>query len=145
MGLIPKKTDLTPIWSESPLKSNKSKHYKPPTKTTRKKKVKKPLTKYDKYRMRVNELTEQVKHLIEGVENRGWHTYHIDHKISVKWGFDHNIPEKHIAHPDNLQMLWWSDNLNKNIICEIDIKNQWIVGGVKISEDMKGISFKEED
>jgi hypothetical protein len=145
MGLIPKKTDLTPIWSESPLKSNKSKHHKPPTKTTRKKKVKKPLTKFDKYRMRVNELTEQVKHLIEGIENRGWHKYHIDHKISIKWGFDNNIPEKHIAHPDNLQMLWWKENFNKNIICEVDMKNKWIVGDLKIYENRSDIYFKEED
>jgi len=145
MGLTNKKIDLTPIWSENPLKSNKSKHFKTPTKTTRKKKVKKPLTKYDKYKMKVDELTEQVKHLIEGIENRGWHKYHIDHKISIKWGFDNNIPEKHIAHPDNLQMLWWKENFNKNIVCEVDIKNQWIVGDLKVYENRSDIYYREDD
>ena len=136
MGLTNKKRDLTPVWDKKPpiKKSSPTKH----------KKKKKSLTNFDKYKMRVMELTEKVKHLIEGIENRGWHKFHIDHKISIKWGFDNNIPEKHIAHLDNLQMLWWKENFNKNIICEVDIENQWIVGDLKIYENRSDIHFKED-
>jgi hypothetical protein len=136
MGFLNKKRDLTPVWDK-----------KPPIKkstTTKPKKKKKPVTKYDKYKSRVMELTEQVKHLIEGIESRGWHTFHIDHKISIKWGFDNNIPEKHIAHPDNLQMLWWKENFTKNIVCEVDTKNQWIVGDLKIYENRSDIYYRED-
>jgi len=137
MGLIPKKTDLTPVWSEKP---KPKRIIKPKTKG----KKKKPLTKFDLYKEKVMELTEQVKHLIEGIEDRGWHKFHIDHKISIKWGFDNNIPPKHIAHPDNLQMLWWKENFNKNIVCEVDVKNQWIVGDLKIYEHRNDIYIKED-
>jgi hypothetical protein len=91
--------------------------------------------KYDKYKEKVFELTEEVKHQIDGIENRGFNTYHIDHKISVKWGFENNIPEEHIAHIDNLQMLWWEENFNKNVVCEVDDKNKWIVGDLKVYEN----------
>ena len=122
MGLIPKKTDLTPVWDK-----------KPPIKRVYTAKSKKTSTsKLKLYRNKVSELTEEVKHLIEGVEKRGWHKYHIDHKISVKWGFENNIPEECIAHPDNLRMLWWEDNLSKNTICEVDDKNQWILWKKKL-------------
>ena len=139
MGLTYKRgKDLTPIWSEKP---------KPKTiiKPKTKGKKKKPLTKFDLYKEKVVELTEQVKHLIEGIENRGWHKFHIDHKISIKWGFDNNIPPKHIAHIDNLRMLWWKENFTKNIVCEVDIKNQWIVGDLKIYEHRNDIYIREED
>jgi hypothetical protein len=138
MGLIPKKMDLTPVWSEKP---KPKRTIKPKTKG----KKKKPLTKFDLYKEKVVELTEKVKHLIEGIENRGWHKFHIDHKISIKWGFDNNIPPKHIAHIDNLRMLWWKDNFNKNIVCEVDSKNQWIVGDLKIYEHRHDIYIKKKD
>lgn len=139
MGLTYKRgKDLTPIWSEKP---KPKKIINPKTKV----KKKKPLTKFDLYKEKVMELTEKVKHLIEGIENRGWHKYHIDHKISIKWGFDNNIPPKHIAHLDNLRMLWWKDNFNKNIVCEVDETNKWIVGDLRIYEHRTDIYYREED
>ena len=93
---------------------------------------KKQLTGVNLYKFKVTELTEVVKHLIPGIETRGFYKYHIDHKVSIKWGYYNNIPEEHIAHVDNLRMLWWKDNLNKNIICEVDEKNKWIVGDLDI-------------
>jgi hypothetical protein len=137
MGLIPKKTDLTPVWLEKPKP-------KRPTSTNSKSKKKKPTSKFTLYKEKVMELTEKVKHLIEGIENRGWHKYHIDHKISIKWGFDNNIPPKHIAHIDNLRMMWWRDNFNKNIVCEVDTKNQWIVGDLKVYENRSDIYYRED-
>ena len=138
MGLIPKKTDLTPVWLEKPKP-------KRPTSTNSKSKKKKPTSKFTLYKEKVMELTEKVKHLIEGIENRGWHKYHIDHKISIKWGFDNNIPPKHIAHIDNLRMMWWRDNFNKNIVCEVDNKNKWIVGDLKIYEHRTDIYYREDN
>jgi hypothetical protein len=138
MGLIPKKTDLTPVWLEKPKP-------KRPTSTNSKSKKKKPTSKFTIYKEKVMELTEKVKHLIEGIENRGWHKYHIDHKISIKWGFDNNIPPKHIAHIDNLRMMWWRDNFNKNIVCEVDNKNKWIVGDLKIYEHRTDIYYREDN
>lgn len=93
---------------------------------------KKPKSDFELYKIKVKELTEDVKHLIPGIENRGYFKYHIDHRISIKWGFENNIPEEHIAHIDNLRMLWWKENLNKNIICEVDENNRWIVNDLDI-------------
>lgn len=97
-----------------------------------KRKKKKEPTPFESYKLKVTELTNEVKHLIEGIENRGFYKYHIDHKISIKWGFYNNIPEEHIAHLDNLRMLWWKDNMDKNVICEVDDKNRWIVGDLDV-------------
>jgi hypothetical protein len=137
MGLIYKRgQDIKPIWDEKPTpkKSNVNKGDK--------KKSRNP--EFERYKERVWELTNQVKHLIEGIEDRGWRKFHIDHKISIKWGFDNNIPAKSIAHIDNLRMMWWKDNFVKNIVCEIDDKNKWIVGDLKIYEHRSDIYYRED-
>jgi hypothetical protein len=41
--------------------------------------------------------------------------YQLDHKISVKEGFDKKIPIHEIAHINNLQMLRWQDNRTKGV------------------------------
>lgn len=130
MGLLYKKMDLTPVWSEKP---------------KLKRPEKKALTKFETYKARVFELTEETKHLIDGIENRGYRKFHIDHKISIKWGFDNKIPEKDIAHIDNLRMLWWKDNFIKNIICEVDHTNKWILGDLTPYKNRNDIYFKEDE
>lgn len=104
---------------------------------------KKPKSSFQKYKERVKELTEQIKHMIPGIEDRGYYKYHIDHKISVRWGFENNIPEEHISDISNLRMLWWKDNLNKNIICDVDEKNSWIVQGKEVFTK-RGITLRDE-
>ena len=37
--------------------------------------------------------------------------YHIDHIVPVRYCFINHIPEEICAHPDNLQMLGWRDNI----------------------------------
>lgn len=37
--------------------------------------------------------------------------YHIDHIVPIWYCFDHNIPVEICAHPTNLQMLGWRDNV----------------------------------
>lgn len=39
--------------------------------------------------------------------------YHLDHIISIRYGFDNNIPPEDIAIKENLQMLPWKDNISK--------------------------------
>jgi len=41
--------------------------------------------------------------------------YQLDHKISVKEGFDKNITPEEIASVDNLQMLTWENNRTKHV------------------------------
>ena len=128
MGYLYKREkEIIPIWDEKP-KPKREKRTK--TKTTKKKKGGNP--EFEKYKEEVWELTEQVKDQIKGIENRGWRKYHIDHKLSIRWGFDNNIPPRLIAHIDNLRMMWWKDNFIKNIVCEVDDKNKWIVGDLKV-------------
>jgi hypothetical protein len=126
MGLRYKKIDLTPIWDKAPIKKRIK-----DVPNIKSKVQKTSSDEFKKYKDRVFELTEEVKHLIDGIESRGYHKFHIDHKISIKWGFDNNIPERYIAHIDNLRMLWWKENFNKNIVCEVDEKNKWILGDLK--------------
>jgi hypothetical protein len=37
--------------------------------------------------------------------------YHLDHIVPVRYCFENNIPEEICAHPDNLQMLGWRENV----------------------------------
>lgn len=127
-NLTGKKIDLTPIWDSNPFTSNKVKR-KTKGRPEKIKKVKKKSTvkEFIEYRTNVYEITNTVKHLLPGIENRGYRKYHIDHKISIKWGFDNKIPASDIAHISNLQLLWWKDNFTKNVECLIDPENEWII------------------
>jgi hypothetical protein len=42
-------------------------------------------------------------------------------------------------------MLWWKENFNKNIVCEVDETNKWIVGDLKIYEHRTDIYYREDD
>ncbi len=52
---------------------------------------------------------------------RGLTKYHLDHKVSVREGFKNNTPLHIIAHPCNLEILWYKDNLVKGVNCSITI------------------------
>lgn len=81
----------------------------------------------DYYRQEVRELTNNNIHHILNSHKRGFKKYHIDHKISIHFGFINNIPAQQIAHPSNLQMLWWEDNIKKSAVCNVDEDNKWIL------------------
>ena len=151
MGLTNKNIDLTPIWDKAPRGKKQSEKIvskvKPvkdltpiwdaPPKRQCKPKIKKlkpnqQPTLFDIYQENVRELTEQNKHLIEGIEKRGWRNFHIDHKLSICWGFYNNIPPENIAHIDNLRMIWWKENMDKRIGCFVDDKNKWICENLTI-------------
>ena len=39
--------------------------------------------------------------------------YHLDHIVSIRWGFDNGWPPEKIACLENLQMLPWRENISK--------------------------------
>ncbi|QMP83884.1 MAG: hypothetical protein [Caudoviricetes sp.] len=78
--------------------------------------------KYKQYQREVGKLTEEnyaknieiinpdrVPRTLAGVSGG----YQLDHKISVRYGFDNNIEISVIASPENLQMLPWLENVKK--------------------------------
>ena len=78
------------------------------------------LDKKKKYQRKVRSLTR--KQDISGLPNydklRGLHgtpgAYQVDHIISVREGFEKNIPPATIADITNLQIIPWKDNLTKS-------------------------------
>lgn len=68
----------------------------------------------EKYYKAVWRVTKrQPLHMLENFEHRGRTTYHLDHKMSIIYGFLNNIPADIIGHIDNLQMLPYKENLKK--------------------------------
>ena len=84
-------------------------------------------TDFDYYRDDVRQLSEGNKHHLPNIHKRGFNTYHLDHKISIIWGYENGIPAENIAHQSNMEMIWWKDNVRKNVKCKIDDDNKWIV------------------
>lgn len=50
--------------------------------------------------------------------NNAWH---IDHRISVFYGFKHKISPFVISHKSNLQMLPWKENISKHSDCDLKL------------------------
>lgn len=88
----------------------------------RKSKTKKDTPEYRKYSNRVQTLTRKTYNLhkeeinpnnlprgVAGTEG----SYHLDHKISVRYGFENDIEPAVIADKSNLQMLPWKENVIK--------------------------------
>ena len=84
--------------------------------------VKESTPEYKRYSGRVHRLTKKIyeSHKSEinpnnyprGLAGREG-VYHLDHIISIRYGFDNNIPPEEIAKLENLQMLPWKDNISK--------------------------------
>jgi len=120
MGLkSPKNLDLTPIWNKAPF--NKRVYEK------------KFVIKFSKRKMfriysnKVWKLTELNSTYIKNINLRGFKSFHIDHKISIHYGFEQCILPKYIADISNLRMLSCKENLNKSRQCFVDDENQWIL------------------
>lgn len=62
---------------------------------------------YKKYKNEIN--PENLPRTRCGIDGG----YQLDHKISIKYGFDNGIAPEDIANKENLQMLLWSENLSK--------------------------------
>jgi hypothetical protein len=92
------------------------------TEEYRKKLMRDDTPEYRRYRNRVTKLTElnyitnkdkinpnNFKRTLAGVDGG----YHLDHKISCRYGFENNISEEIISSTENLQMLPWKENVLK--------------------------------
>ncbi len=84
------------------------------------------LTDFDLYYKRVIYFTnKQSLHTLLNFETRGLAgiegAHHVDHKVSIKYGFENNIPPYIIGNINNLEMLPWRDNLYKSSNCSITI------------------------
>jgi len=78
----------------------------------------KEYTKWQEYVLDVRRITnQQPLHLLENFDRRGRYKFHLDHKKSIRYGFDNGIEARKIANIRNLQMLWWKDNIRKQDNC----------------------------
>jgi len=77
---------------------------------------------YKRYCNRVHKLSkkiyEQFKHEINPNDYpRGlageYGVYHLDHIVSIRYGFDNNLLPEKVARKENLQMLPWKENISK--------------------------------
>lgn len=74
---------------------------------------------YDRYRMMVLKTTrEQPIHILENYDKRAPSgingAYQLDHIVSIKFGFDNNIPPDAIGHISNLRCIPWLENIQKS-------------------------------
>ena len=82
---------------------------------------------FDYYRENVKKLTNKNCYMVEGIEYRSFNGFHIDHKISVRYGYDNKIPAEHIAHASNLRMLCAKENIAKSDGVYVDDSNRWLI------------------
>jgi hypothetical protein len=47
--------------------------------------------------------------------------YHLDHRISLKFGYDNGIPPELVGHIENLIMIPWSENISKKDKCSLSV------------------------
>ena len=83
------------------------------------------------YKKRAWKLTDQNDlSVLKDFEKRGFKDYHLDHKISIYYGFMNIIPAEHIAHISNLRMIPCEQNMEKGADCFLDEENRWILDNV---------------
>ena len=77
------------------------------------------LSDRDRYYKLVSDITKQQPiHLLENYDKRGRadiddEAYHLDHKISISYGFYSNIPPEKIGDISNLRFIYWKENIIK--------------------------------
>lgn len=67
------------------------------------------------YNKQVRALTELNASKVKGIEKRGFRNYHLDHKVSVWYGYRNKIPAEIIASTKNLRMIPHDENLRKGV------------------------------
>lgn len=83
--------------------------------------------KFEKYLKKVRALTAKTYKLHKSLINpnnltNGKYDYHIDHKYSIYEGFKNNVDVNIISSKENLQMLYFTDNLSKSTTCSITLE-----------------------
>ena len=70
--------------------------------------------RYKKYKALVLKVTrKQPLYQLVNYDKRGRFKYHLDHIISIKFGFNNNIDPEIIGHISNLQYIPYIDNIKK--------------------------------
>jgi DNA-directed RNA polymerase subunit L len=82
---------------------------------------------FKQYQTQCKDITKIIKSQIPNNEQVNFNTYHIDHKISIFYGFINNIEINDICNLPNLRVIPKQDNLTKNINCVVDDLNKWIL------------------
>lgn len=68
---------------------------------------------WNEYKKNVWDYTELIAPFIKGIETRGFKNNHIDHIVSIHYGFKNKIPPSFIASIDNLEMVYYKTNMLK--------------------------------
>ncbi len=77
-------------------------------------KLQRKLLTYRQYEKIVRDLTEkQPLFLLSNIEKRHFTKYHVDHIISIMYGYDNDIPVEIIADITNLQVITAKENMIK--------------------------------
>lgn len=86
-------------------------------------------TEFNQYRIKVRKSQWKFKNEIKQLPNfnkRGQtglkDSFHIDHRISVQFGFIKKIPPELIGHICNLEMKSWSENVKKQARCDLTLE-----------------------
>lgn len=77
-----------------------------------------PYPEWTAYKKLVIKLTgKQPIDTLENYHLRGWNGYHLDHKVSIWYGFENGIQAERIAHISNLQFIPAKENRKKGVDC----------------------------
>ena len=71
--------------------------------------------KFKQYRKQVEKITKkQPLHQLENFEKRGRNKYHLDHILSISYGFHNGIEPELIGNIFNLRFIPYKSNLQKS-------------------------------
>lgn len=74
---------------------------------------------FDIYKKKVSSITrKQPLVCLENFHKRGRIRYHLDHIISIRYGFEHGIPPEVIADIKNLRFIPSKENIKKSSFLE---------------------------
>lgn len=75
-------------------------------------------SEFKEYKKKVFEITErQPLHTLKNYDKRGFKGYHLDHNISIFYGFKHGMPPEEIGDISNIQFITREQNMEKNTKC----------------------------
>jgi len=77
------------------------------------------------YKQKVINITNQnkkgLKKTVETGKSGVAGVYQLDHRYSIRQGFEHNILPIYVGHQNNLEYIPWFENNSKGVKCSIDL------------------------
>ena len=87
------------------------------------------------YKLKVWEITrQQPLSSLPNFDKRGWHSWHLDHIISIFDGYKKGISPEVIGRIDNLRMIPYKENYSKGINSDYEYYNSRRVQGFLFPE-----------